>query len=213
MINRLAMPLFLALLTTIGLFYVMQLLIANNQLDTRKVESLIITQFVRVPQPRQLTVQTPKVIKPPEPDTVPPMPALRQFITGEYTTIITPVKKLQPVDPQFGGSARSDGSYLPIVKVLPIYPRRALSRGLSGWVVVEFTVTSNGTVQAPQVLLNCAHKGSAAKGVCTESPNSVFDRAALEAVAKFKYMPKMVNGQEVQTSGVQNKIKFDLAAG
>ena len=39
------------------------------------------------------------------------------------------------------GLAPSDGEYLPIVKVQPVYPRRALSRGIEGYVIVEFTVT------------------------------------------------------------------------
>ena len=39
-----------------------------------------------------------------------------------------------------------DGEYLPIVKVQPIYPRRALQRGIQGYVIVEFTVTKNGSV-------------------------------------------------------------------
>lgn len=41
----------------------------------------------------------------------------------------------------------SDGEYLPIVKVQAAYPRRALQRGIEGYVVVEFTVTKQGSVR------------------------------------------------------------------
>ncbi len=45
-----------------------------------------------------------------------------------------------------------DGEYLPIVKVAPVYPRRALQRGIEGFVIVEFTVTKQGAVRDPIVV-------------------------------------------------------------
>jgi protein TonB len=38
----------------------------------------------------------------------------------------------------------------------------------------------------------------------------VFDSAALKAALKFKYKPKVIDGDPVATSGVQNKISFEL---
>ena len=37
--------------------------------------------------------------------------------------------------------ASSDGEYLPLFKVAPIYPRRAQSRGIEGYVILSFTAT------------------------------------------------------------------------
>ncbi|MGB2709651.1 MAG: energy transducer TonB, partial [Pseudoalteromonas nigrifaciens] len=91
----------------------------------------------------------------------------------------------------------SDGEYLPIVKVAPVYPRRALSRGIEGYVIVEFTVTKQGTVRDPQVL--------------KAEPESLFDRAAMDAALKFKYKPRVVNGEAVEVAGVQNKISFQIS--
>lgn len=90
----------------------------------------------------------------------------------------------------------SDGEYLPIVKVAPVYPRRALSRGIEGYVIVEFTVTKQGTVKEPQVI--------------KAEPESLFDRAAMDAALKFKYKPRVVNGEAVEVTGVQNKISFQI---
>ena len=90
----------------------------------------------------------------------------------------------------------SDGEYLPIVKVAPVYPRRALSRGIEGYVIVEFTVTKQGTVKEPQVI--------------KAEPESLFDRAAMDAALKFKYKPRVVNGEAVEVAGVQNKISFQI---
>ena len=37
-----------------------------------------------------------------------------------------------------------EGDYLPIVKVSPIYPQRAQSRGIEGYCTVQYTVTTPG---------------------------------------------------------------------
>ena len=39
-----------------------------------------------------------------------------------------------------GGGYSTDGEYLPIVKVNPQYPRRAQTRGIEGYVIVEYWV-------------------------------------------------------------------------
>ena len=90
----------------------------------------------------------------------------------------------------------ADGDYLPIVKVAPIYPRRAQSRGIEGYVIVEFTVTKNGSVRNPLVI--------------ESQPEGIFDRAAMDAALKFKYKPRVVDGVATEVAGVQNKISFEI---
>ena len=90
-----------------------------------------------------------------------------------------------------------DGDYMPIMRVDAVYPRRALSRGIEGWVIVEFTVTKLGTVKGPKVL--------------DAQPADLFNRSALDAVLKYKYKPRMVNGEPVDVHGVTNKVTFKLA--
>ncbi len=91
------------------------------------------------------------------------------------------------------GFGASDGEYLPIVKVAPVYPSRALSRSLEGYVIVEFTVTRTGTVQDVSVV---------------ESTSTLFERAATDAALKFKYKPRVIDGEPVEVPGVRNKITF-----
>ncbi len=105
--------------------------------------------------------------------------------------------------------ADSDKEYLPIVKVQPVYPRRALMRGVTGWVVLEFTVNEMGAVENPVVVENC---GWTQKGTCENSPNDVFDSSAKKAALKFKYIPKVVDGQAVSTPGVRNTLTFELVS-
>ncbi|MDE0004072.1 MAG: energy transducer TonB, partial [Rhodospirillaceae bacterium] len=87
------------------------------------------------------------------------------------------------------------GDLLPIVAVAPAYPARALARHLEGYVVVEYTVTATGGVRDAFVVA---------------SSNSLFDRAAIEAAYKFKYKPRIVDGQPVEVHGVQRKFSFVL---
>lgn len=84
--------------------------------------------------------------------------------------------------------------YLPIKKVQPEYPKRALARGLEGYVIVEFTVSKQGIPKDIHVV--------------ESSHTVIFDRAAMDAAAKFRYKPMVVNGITIEVPGVQNKITF-----
>ena len=94
-----------------------------------------------------------------------------------------------------GGMNIAEGDYLPIVRVAPVYPARALSRGLEGYVDLEFFVTSAGTVRDPVVIF---------------STSSLFERAATRAVLKFKYKPRVVDGVPVEVPGVKTRISFKI---
>ncbi|WP_428820102.1 TonB family protein [Microbulbifer sp. MCCC 1A16149] len=91
---------------------------------------------------------------------------------------------------------------LPIYKPAPRYPRRALARGIEGYVVVEFTISPSGSVKNPRVV-----GGYTAAG----EPTEVFNSAALNAVERFKYRPTIVEGQAVERHNVRNRITFRLA--
>ncbi len=94
-------------------------------------------------------------------------------------------------------AAANDSDILPIVKVAPKYPPGALERALEGHVLVEYTVNEQGGVEDLEVV---------------ESSSSLFEQAALEAVAKFKYGPFDRNGVPVSLPkrGVRSVIRFAL---
>ena len=89
----------------------------------------------------------------------------------------------------------AEGDYLPIVRVAPVYPARALSRGIEGYVDMGFTVTTTGTVRDPVVLF---------------STSGLFERAAIRAVLKFKYKPRVVDGVPVDVPDVKTRITFRI---
>ncbi len=94
------------------------------------------------------------------------------------------------------GMSTGDGEYLPIVKVAPIYPRRAQTRGITGYCIVEYTVTTSGAIRDPQPV-DC-------------QPAGVFERASVKAALKFKYKPRVVDGEAIEVAGVQNKFTYEL---
>ena len=89
-----------------------------------------------------------------------------------------------------------DGDYYPIVKVAPQYPPAAREHQIEGYVVVEFSLDEDGRTQDHKIIESV--------------PSEIFDRAALAAVRKFKYKPRLSNGQPAVVTGVRNKINFEL---
>lgn len=93
------------------------------------------------------------------------------------------------------GLSASDGEYLPFVKVQPPYPRRAQSRGVEGYCIVAYTVTKQGTTK-DAVVVDCSSR--------------LFERVSIQASLKFKYKPRVVNGEAVEVPRVKNKFNFKL---
>ena len=210
---RFSLSAIVGVIVTLALFYLMQSLIsgADSALTDDKIGNLV--DFVRVKQDQDVQKKQRKPKKPPPPDEPPPDTPPQNFNVNVDKTgfSMNGLDANIGIDIGSGGFGISDGEYLPIVKVQPQYPRRALSRGMSGWVIVEFTVTAQGTVSGPFIVSNCGWiKNARNEGKCEDSPNSVFDSAAMKAALKFKYKPKVIDGDPVATAGVQNKISFEL---
>ena len=93
------------------------------------------------------------------------------------------------------GDGYQTGPALALFTVAPAYPARAGARGIEGYVIVEFTITAAGTVRDV---------------VVTEFSDSIFERSAVEAALKFKYKPRVIDGEPVESHGVRNKFTFVL---
>ena len=184
---------------TSALLFLMTFLIESGESPLTEVRERQLLDFVRVRQEETVNREERKPEKPPKPETpppdVPPPPSDDVnpdvgAVSVRAPTINTSAQIAGP-----GELSYSDGEYLPIVRVAPVYPNRALSRGLEGYVDLMFTVTEAGTVKDP---------------VVTYSTSSLFERAAKNAVLKFKYMPRVVDGKPVEVPGVETRIRFQL---
>ena len=198
---RYAMAGVMALLMTFVLLWGMQKLIAGGEnVMTEPVKGNVL-DFIRLKQDETVTKKERKPQKPPKPKEPPPPmvePPMQQANPNAQAAKSQFAADIQTDNGLSGGLSldSSDGDYLPIVKVAAVYPRRAQARGIEGFVVVEFVVSKTGAVKGARVV--------------DAKPEGVFDRAALDAVAKFKYKPRVVDGIAMEVAGVQNRITFQI---
>ncbi len=199
MIGRYAFSIVTGVVVTLSLLFVMQLLIATGKQALTKPRERAQLDFVRVKRNENLNTQDFTPEKPPPPPETPPEtpPQEMDAMDPNAPTINVPAPTVS-ADTSLagpGGMNIAEGDYLPIVRVAPVYPARALSRGLEGYVDLSFTVTPAGTVENPVVIF---------------STSSLFERAATRAVLKFKYKPRVVDGVPVEVPGVKTRISFQL---
>jgi len=200
-IIRLAIGVALGLAVTAGLFWMMQYLIATADRSLNESVSGNLVDFVRLKRDESIQRRQLKPKKPPPPEAPPPQPPtpkLEELNPSADKIAIAAVPVETDIEMSGGFSLGvGEGDYLPIVKVAPIYPQRALSRGIEGYCVVQYTVTSLGTIKDPIVV----------ESQCT---SSLFHRASIQASLKFKYKPRVIDGQAVEVPGVQNKFTYEI---
>jgi len=191
----------LSVIVTLALLWSMQALIAGGKNVLTDAPRGNVLDFICLKKEQQLVKKERKPQKPAKPKEPPPpmtQPKMQQS-NPNVNAVSTSFSASIEADMSLSGGlslGSGDGDYLPIVKVAPIYPRRAQSRGIEGYAIVEFTVTTNGSVQNPVVV--------------ESNPEGVFDRAAMDAALKFKYKPRVVDGVAMAVSGVRNKISFQI---
>ena len=199
MIGRYAFAIVIGSLVTLSLLFVMHLLILYGEDAVQKERTRHNLEFVRVKRNEALNTEDFTPEKPPKPPETPPeAPPQDMDIVDPNTPTINIAAPTMVVDSNIGGPGGmniAEGDYLPIVRVAPVYPARALSRGLEGHVDLSFTVTAAGTVRDPIVMF---------------STSGLFERAATQAVLKFKYKPRVVDGVPVDVPGVKTRITFKI---
>lgn len=191
----------LAGLATAGLFLTMNGLLADTgevQLDERP--PLRVVDYVQEETPPLVPQQKWEVIEPEEVKLPPVEDIPETSCDCEDVPTIGPIAPEPPTiresGPTFGTLA--DGAQLPLVRVQPQYPRRAIERGIEGYVVVSLLLEADGTVPYDSII------------VIEAEPAGVFDAAAKKAASKFKYKPKVVDGVAVAVAGVQYRFTFEL---
>lgn len=185
---------------TFAVFWMMQSLVNSggsvlNENDFGRIESFVMQKPNDEIQTKQRKPNKPPAPpkEPPKPDM--PKPQIAQASAEGFDIGGFDIGSELSVDAGLGGGS-GDGEYLPIVKVAPNYPRRAAQKGIEGYVVVEFSVSTLGTVKNPKVI--------------EADPPNIFNKEAIKAAKKFKYKPKIENGKAVEVTGVRNIIRFEL---
>ena len=186
----------------LGLFYLMQSLIdtqfEQEDVKTRKIADIVVPDKVIETNLKEVLPE-----KVEDPDEPPPDMEPLDFDTDlDMSTANMAPTVAVTVNINASGLSSGDGEYLPIVKVAPIYPRRAQTRGITGYCIVTYTVTTTGAIRDPYV---------ENESDCT--PKGIFERASLKAALKFKYKPRVVDGEAIEVAGVQNKFTYELEGG
>jgi protein TonB len=194
---RLFLGALLAIPVAGGLFFLMQYLIASADPDiddkgTRKLADIHMPE--REIETNLKEKKPDKVEDPEEPP--PDMSTPDIDMDMDVDIVNTAPQASVDVEISTSGMASGDGEYLPIVKVAPIYPRRAQTRGITGYCIVEYTVTKSGSIRDPKPV-DC-------------QPSGVFESASVKAATKFKYKPRVVDGEAIEVAGVQNKFTYEL---
>jgi periplasmic protein TonB len=187
-----------ALAFTGGLYWLLWTLIDQN-VEAAELKQAAKIQFTRLRRDSEVKTnrqQKAQREKPQQLQTAPQM-SRSSFNSSETIQVMAPT-----VD-AVGGLARltvnvggSDRDVIPLVRIEPDYPPRAASRGIEGYVVVQFTITPAGTIKDPKVV--------------EAQPEGIFDSAAIKAVSKWKYNPKIEEGVAVERRGVQIRLAFKL---
>lgn len=185
-----------ALLMTLSLIWGMERLIHTDQiLDFPVLADYTVPNpilDIKEPQPLQL-----KKPEPPKQVEAPPAkPELALLIeTGGMGGIdVLPFQEVD-VSPNIGHFA----SNVPVATLMmqPTYPAIAASKGYEGYVDVQFNVAATGATENVVVIAS--------------NPAKVFDRAAVQAVKKWKYSPVTVDGVAQRYEGMVQRITFELA--
>ena len=179
-----------------ALFLVMAGLIRQdlNLGETKEVERIEIGQQI---QDRELT-DTRRFERPTLDEPPPPPPAIQR------QNFQPSVEGVQAAPPSFdaqtdiGTAFNPDRDAQPLVRVPPQGFERCIgSKAATEVVTLEFDVTPAGQVTNVQVV---------------NSTDSCYNRYAVRSAEKWKYQPKIVDGEQAWRRGVRTSIKFQVGA-
>lgn len=187
---------FIATAIVFGLLYLMYTLIAVNLEEPKETTKIKIDDIWQQEQEIEDQVKEREIEKIDEVEELPPeLPKSSIDIETSLDAVdISGVTGKVEVDIGLGGGF-SDGDIIPLVAVLPQYPRRAADRGIEGYCVVKFVITTDGTTRDHEI---------------AETTHSVFERSSIKAAQRLKYKPKIVDGKPVEVDHFY-KFTYQLA--
>ena len=173
---------------------------ANEALKTEN--SFRVVDFIRLKKEDTLNERDRRLPDKPPPPKRPPPPELE---TPDVQALPTPKLDIEfpdikmPIDTDGafvgGGQYLGDGGLIPLVRIAPRYPRNALLKGTEGYVLVELLVDESGSVLS---------------AIVKESrPSTVFNAAAIQAVLKWKFKPRVEGGVAIKQRGI-TRIDFQI---
>ena len=185
------------------MLWLMQLLVTSPTQQLPTVETIRSIEFVRLK--REENLQLKERQPPPPPERSVPPPRLRLDLHTEVKPVVPRLNMTMNLDiplnlgegpslgPQIAGQV--DSGFIPLSRQPPEYPYKAARRGIEGWVRVAFDVTATGNVENVEVI--------------ESDPPGVFNIAASRAVLRWRFKPRIVNGEAVPGKASQI-VEFKL---
>lgn len=198
---RWAVSMAMAVVITLGLFYFMQALIATGERFDQRVNVVRIVDATMPDIELEVIeeIDKPEMIEEVVQDTPDTPDRQINLDSGPALNIErASIEVDTSLDISNAGISATDGDYLPLVAIAPQYPTRAAQRGIQGWCLVSFTVDGMGNVIEDTIV------------VVDAEPQNIFDRSSVNAAARFKFQPRVVDGQGVDVPGVQYLFRYQL---
>ncbi|MBT3993542.1 MAG: energy transducer TonB [Gammaproteobacteria bacterium] len=196
----------LGVIVSLFLFFLMQALIDSGDQNYKTSADSQILEFIRIKDDESLSFKDRVKPKKPTPPKEPPPPP-KLVVQKQAKPTVNKIKiEIPNIDlptiagggPFLGnweGNPLAEGDVLPIVRIDPQWPREALIEGIEGYVIVEVTIASDGSVRGASIIESI--------------PKRMFDRSVIRAVLKWKFKPRIINGVAVERKAIQ-RLDFKL---
>ncbi|MDH6017089.1 energy transducer TonB [Vibrio splendidus] len=168
--------------------------------ETLSFNMVMVEQEQEVQRRQRVVPEKPEMPEPPpEAKTsqsqaeVTPLNSMSSLPSLDLNTSVDGLAINAPTFSDFGSNQQA----MPLYRVEPRYPAKALKRGAEGHVIMSFTIDETGRPVDIQVT--------------DANPRRMFEREAMRALKKWKYQPKVVDGKAIAQVGQTVKLEFKLA--
>ena len=204
--GRLLLALPASLLISVSLFSFMAWMVDKGNQRAPEASEAVRFDMVMVENDADVQRRQRSVPEQPEPPQAPePMDLSQADTQMEPMSQMTPVSALG-LNTALEGIAISapnlkgtmgNQQALPLYRVDPRYPSKALKRRVEGYVIMRFTIDATGRPKDIEVI--------------EAEPERMFEREAIRALKKWKYQPKVEDGVSIEQYGQTAKVEFKLA--
>ncbi|HHF3110459.1 TPA: energy transducer TonB [Vibrio diabolicus] len=204
--GRLLLALPASLLISVSLFSFMAWMVDKGNQRAPEASEAVRFDMVMVENEADVQRRQRSVPEQPEPPQAPePMDLSQADTQMEPMSQMTPVSALglntalegiAISAPNLKG-AMGNQQALPLYRVDPRYPSKALKRRVEGYVIMRFTIDATGRPKDIEVI--------------EAEPQRMFEREAIRALKKWKYQPKVEDGVSIEQYGQTAKVEFKLA--
>lgn len=184
-------------MAALSLLWVMQLLVLNDANVHQVKDDRPVFEFVRLKHDNETRLKKREMPQPPPPPETPPpqLPELKLAVIKPVLSAPEISMTMPGIGMAFDMESTPSREFMAISRIPPRYPYRAERKGIEGWVKVSFEITEQGFVKNVVAI--------------DAKPSGIFDSAAIQAVLKWRFKPRIINGKPVSVRAEQT-VNFRL---